>query len=81
MITLHIIKANNGFSIEETKEVYTFQSFIIDEAGTEVQNQILNSTTVLVGADKGVILLNTDCSIDDISYLTIEEFITALYAV
>lgn len=79
MITLHITKANNGFSIQETKETYTFQSYPIDEVGTLVQNQILNSTTALVGTDKGIILLNTDCSIDDITYATIEEFITVLY--
>lgn len=79
MNTLHITKTTNGFSVEETKETYVFQSYIIDEAGTTVQNQILNSTTALVGTDKGIILLNTDCSIDDITYATIEEFIAALY--
>jgi hypothetical protein len=79
MITLHITKISNGFAIEETKETYVFQSYIIDEEGTEVQNQVLNSTTGLVGTDKGVILLNTDCLIDDVSYATIEEFLTALY--
>jgi hypothetical protein len=79
MSTLHITKTSNGFRVEETREIYVFQSYVIDEAGTIVQNQILNSTTALVGTDKGVILLNTDCSIDDITYATIEEFIAALY--
>jgi hypothetical protein len=81
MITLQITKTRDGFNVTETKEVYTFQPYIIDEAGTEVQNQVLNSTTALVGTDKGVILLNTDCSIDAVTYTTIEEFLTALYAV
>ena len=79
MTTLHITKTDNGFTINETKETYIFQSYLIDEAGTLVQNQVLNSTTALVGTDKGIILLNTDCSIDDITYTTIEEFIVALY--
>lgn len=79
MSALHITKTNNGFSVEETKETYVFQPYIVDEAGTTAQNQILNSTTALVGTDRGIILLNTDCSIDDITYATIEEFIVVLY--
>lgn len=79
MTTLHITKIGNGFTINETKKTYIFQSYPIDEADTLVQNQTLNSTTALIGTDKSIILLNTGCSIDDITYATIEEFIAALY--
>jgi hypothetical protein len=79
MVTLHITKTGNGFITEETKEAYIFQPYIIDEEGNTVDNQILNSTTALVGTNKAIILLNTDCSVDDVIYATIEEFLTALY--
>ena len=79
MTTLHILKTVGGFTINETSQAYNFQPYIIDEEGTEVPYQILDETNVFVGTDRGIIVLNTDCSIDDVLYANTQEFIAALY--
>jgi hypothetical protein len=80
MIELHLTKIPNGFIAVETNESYIFQTFMWGE-DTELQYKIIGTTQGLFGTDKGIILLNTDCAIDDVTYPNIEEFITALYAV
>jgi hypothetical protein len=80
MATLTITKTNNGFSILEKKQTYVFEPYIIDENDTTVDNQTIGNTTVLIGTSSGVILLTTDCSIDNVTYASAAEFITALYA-
>jgi hypothetical protein len=80
MATLTITKTNNGFSILEKKQTYVFEPYIIDENDTTVDNQTIGDTTVLIGTASGVILLTTDCPIDNVTYASAAEFITALYA-
>jgi len=80
MIELHLTKIPNGFIAIETNESYIFQTFIWDD-DTELQYKIIGTTQALFGTDKGIILLNTDCDIDGITYPNIEEFITALCTV
>jgi hypothetical protein len=78
MAELNLTKINNGFKIIETDEFYEFQNFL-DRNGEDVQYETLNDTQGIFGTDKGVIFLTTDCSIDGISYNTIEDFVNQLY--
>jgi len=78
MAELNLTKISNGFKIIETDESYKFQTFL-NKNGEEVQYETLNDTQGIFGTDKGVIFLTTDCSIDGISYNTMEDFVNELY--
>ena len=55
---------------------YLFQNF--DYEGNLVSYQILSPSQVLFGTDKGIILLDLSCSINEVFYTEIELFIKAL---
>ena len=80
MSTLTLTKIENGFTIQEKSETYTFESYVIDDKGTTIQNEVLDDTIALIGTNKGTILLTTDCTINEQTYFSITEFITTLYA-
>ena len=72
----NIVKINNGFILNEN--TYEFQEFDLD--GTFVKNEILSEYQVHIGTNNAVILLDLTCTIDDVSFISITEFINLLYA-
>ena len=75
----NLIKINNGFVMNNIR--YIFQQF--DSINTEEPNlvsyQIISSSQVFVGTDKGIILLDLTFTIDDVAYSNIDEFINQLF--
>jgi hypothetical protein len=64
----------NGYTTNKID--YLFQDFDYD--GNLVSYQILSPSQVLFGTDKGIILLDLSCSINEVFYTEIESFIQAL---
>lgn len=75
----HLTKTSNGFTIAETNESFIFQPFAGTD-GVELQYHIVSTYQGFFGTDLGIIVLNTDCTIDEITYPNMEEFVVALYA-
>jgi hypothetical protein len=75
----NLIKINNGFVMNNKS--YIFQQF--DSINTEepdlVSYQIISSSQVFVGTDRGIILLDLTFTIDDVAYSNIDEFINQLF--
>ena len=75
----NLIKINNGFVMNNKS--YIFQQF--DSINTEepdlVSYQIISSSQVFVGTDRGIILLDLTFTIDDVAYNNIDEFINQLF--
>jgi len=79
MATLNITKFDGGFSIDGTRKRYIFQPYSISEEESSVNNQVLNTNSAFVGTDKGVVFLDTTCTINNTSYKDITAFLNALY--
>lgn len=75
----NLIKINNGFVMNNKS--YIFEQF--QSIGTEnpdlVSYQIVSSSQVFVGTDRGIILLDLSFTIDDVAYNDIYDFITQLF--
>ncbi len=75
----NLIKIQNGFVMNNIR--YLFEQF--QTIGTEdpqlVSYQIVSSSQVFVGTDRGIILLDLTFTIDDVAYSNIDEFINQLF--
>ena len=71
LITIPNGYSNNGID-------YLFQEFEMD--GTMVPYSIMSSSQVLMGTDRGIILLDLSCTINGKEFTDINLFITALRA-
>jgi hypothetical protein len=71
-----LITIKNGYSTNGID--YLFQEFEMD--GTMVPYSIMSSSQVLMGTDRGIILLDLSCTINGEEFTDINLFITALRA-
>jgi hypothetical protein len=71
-----LITIKNGYSTNGID--YLFQEFEMD--GTMVPYSIMSSSQVLMGTDRGIILLDLSCAINGEEFTDINLFITALRA-
>jgi hypothetical protein len=69
LITIPNGYSNNGID-------YLFQDFDMD--GNIVPYSIMSASQVLMGTDKGIILLDLSCTINGIEYTDINLFVLAL---
>jgi len=71
----NIEKIQNGFIFN--KITFQFQKF---ELGEElVSSEIISDTQAHIGTDRGVIMFDLSCTINNITYNDINSFITELY--
>lgn len=73
---MNIIKIDNGFNINNTD--YLFQE-VETETGL-VAYEILSESQVLVGTNEGFIFLDLSCTIDNVLYTDMTQFIEVLYS-
>ena len=73
---MNIIKIDNGFNINNTD--YLFQE-VETETGL-VAYEILSESQVLVGTNEGFIFLDLSCTIDNVLYTNMTQFIEVLYS-
>jgi small basic protein len=71
----NIEKKIGGFIFNSLE--YTFEDITI-EAGI-VSNEIISTSQVLVGTNLGVIMLDLSCTIDEVEYTDINQFVENLY--
>jgi hypothetical protein len=69
-----LITIPNGYSANGID--YLFQDFEMD--GNIVPYSIMSASQVLMGTDKGIILLDLSCTINGIEYTDINLFVLAL---
>jgi hypothetical protein len=76
---MNITKIENGFTLNGKD--YIFKTFVVvdDLKETEVNTEIIDTSSVHVGTDKGVIYLTTDITIAGNTLTSVEEFITELF--
>jgi len=79
MATLNLITFQGGFSIDNTSKSYNFQNYYFNEEKSSVDNQTLNTDSAFVGTDKGVVFLDTTCTINNTSFQNIKGFLGSLY--
>jgi hypothetical protein len=79
MATLNLITFPGGFSIAGTKKSYVFQNYYFNEEESSIENQALNTDSAFVGTDKGIIFLDTTCTINNTGYNDITAFLSILY--
>lgn len=73
---MNITKIDNGFTINNTD--YLFQE-VETETGL-VAYEILSESQVLVGTNEGFIFLDLSCTIDNVLYTNMTQFIEVLYS-
>lgn len=69
-----LITIKNGYATNEID--YLFQDFEMD--GNIVPYSIMSASQVLMGTDKGIILLDLSCTINEVEFADIELFVKAL---
>lgn len=69
LVTIPNGYSNNGID-------YLFQDFDMD--GNIVPYSIMSASQVLMGTDKGIILLDLSCTVNSIEYTDINLFVQAL---
>ena len=75
----NLIKINNGFVMNNKSYIFEqFQSIGVEDPDL-VSYQIISSSQVFVGTDRGIILLDLSFTIDGVAYDDIYDFITQLY--
>lgn len=73
---MNITKIDNGFNINNID--YLFQE-VETETGL-VAYEILSESQVLVGTNEGFIFLDLSCTIDNVLYTNMTQFIEVLYS-
>lgn len=71
----NIIKIENGFLLNDNK--FIFSDFELDNQF--VKYEILSENQIHIGTDRGIILIDLTCSIDNLIFENINEFINKLY--
>jgi len=79
MATLNITKFDGGFSIDGTRKRYIFQPYYLSEEDPSVNNETLTNSAAFVGTDRGVVFLDTTCTINNTTYKGITDFLSSLY--
>ena len=65
----NIVTIENGFIFNNTEYIF------------DGEYEIINETQVHIPTNKGILLLDLSCSIDEVSYDEINLFVQALYQV
>jgi len=69
-----LITIKNGYATNGID--YLFQDF--NHEGNLVPYSIISASQVLIGTDKGIILLDLSCTINEVEFADIELFVKAL---
>lgn len=74
----NITTTENGFNFQD--ESYTFSTTqVFDENENPIEvDSIIQTQSVLIATDKGVIYLDLSCTINDVEYIDINLFVEAL---
>jgi hypothetical protein len=71
---LNITTIQNGFEFNDSS--YLFQNFSLN--GELVAYEIIGESQVHFGTDKGIILLDLSCTINEVEFTDINLFVSAL---
>lgn len=71
---LNITTTQNGFEFNDSS--YLFENFLLN--GELVAYEIIGETQCHIGTDKGIILLDLSCTINEIEFTDINLFVSAL---
>ena len=75
----NVIKINNGFVMNNKSYIFEQFDSIHTVEPDLISYEIVSSSQVFIGTDRGIILLDLSFTIDGVAYDDINNFITQLY--